>query len=135
MRPATVTPTLADSPVAVLAVDDRPTFREAVRRLVAATPGMDIVGEAGSGEEAVELVEQLKPDLVLMDVRMPGIGGVSAARTIKNAHPSVVVALISTNRPEELAAVAEECSADALIWKRDLQPQLLTELWQRHRVA
>jgi DNA-binding NarL/FixJ family response regulator len=135
MRLATVTPTLADSPAAVLAVDDRPTFREAVRRLLAATPGMVLVGEASSGEQAVELVEQLKPDLVLMDVRMPGIGGVSAARRIKDAHPSVVVALISTNRPDELPAVAEECSADALIWKRDLQPQLLTELWERHRVA
>jgi DNA-binding NarL/FixJ family response regulator len=135
MRPATVTPTVTDSPAGVLAVDDRPTFREAILRLVAATPGMVVVGEAASGEQAVELVEQLKPNLVLMDVRMPGIGGVSAARRIKDAHPSVVVALISTNRPEELPAVAEECSADALIWKRDLQPQLLTELWQRHRVA
>jgi len=135
MRPSKATPTLDDPPTGVLAVDDRQTFREAVRRLVAATPGMVVIGEAASGEQAVELVEELKPDLVLMDVRMPGIGGVSATRRIKEAHPSVVVALISTINPEELPSVADECSADALIWKRDLQPHVLAELWQRHRAA
>jgi len=135
MRPSKATPTLDDPPTGVLAVDDRQTFREAVRRLVAATPGMVVIGEAASGEQAVELVEELKPDLVLMDVRMPGIGGVSAARKIKEAHPSVVVALISTINPEELPSVADECSADALIWKRDLQPHVLSELWRRHRAA
>src|SRR6476659_9751766 len=128
MRPSKATPTLDDPPTGVLAVDDRQTFREAVRRLVAATPGMVVIGEAASGEQAVELVEELKPDLVLMDVRMPGIGGVSATRRIKDA-------LISTINPEELPSLADECSADALIWKRDLQPHVLAELWQRHRAA
>lgn len=96
---------------------------------------MFLVGEADSGEQAVELVESLKPDLVLMDVCMPGIGGVGATRRIKEAHPLVVVALISTTRPDDLPPTVGECRADAVIWKRDLQPRLLFELCRQHRVA
>ena len=116
----------------VLAVDDQPIFLRAVRELINATAGMHVVGEAGTGEEAVELVEQLHPDLVLMDVCMPGRGGVQAARDIKAAHPSTIVALLSTTHPDELSCQAGSCPADALIWKSDLRPHLLEEIWQRH---
>lgn len=117
----------------MLAVDDQAAFRDVVRDLVRATGAMVLVGEADSGERALELVEQLRPDLVLMDVRMPGIGGVHAARAIKSSHPSTVVVLVSTARPEELPAEAGECLADARVWKGDLRPSLLMQLWQRHR--
>jgi len=117
----------------VLAVDDQAAFRDVVRQLVQATGGMVVVGEAESGERALELVDQLSPDLVLMDVRMPGIGGVSATRTIKKAYPSTVVVLVSTAAPEELPAEAGECLADALVWKGALRPSVLEELWRRHR--
>lgn len=124
---------LSPRPAGVLAVDDHPAFRDVVRELVQATGQMTVVGEADSGERAVELVERLRPDLVLMDVRMPGIGGVRAARTIKASHPSTVVVLVSTARPEELPRDAEACAADARVWKGDLRPSLLAELWDRHR--
>jgi DNA-binding NarL/FixJ family response regulator len=117
----------------VIAVDDRPDFLDVVRKVVRATPGLVIVGEASCGEEAVRLVEQMRPDLVVMDVRMPGIGGVGATRQIKAAHPSTIVALVTTCSPEDLAPEAEESAADALICKRDLKPRLLEEIWQRHR--
>jgi YesN/AraC family two-component response regulator len=96
---------------------------------------MVFVGEADSGEQAVTLVDELEPDLVLMDVCMPGLGGVGAAQKIKETHPATVVALISTTNPAELSRSAAECPADALIWKRDLQPDVLVELWERHRKA
>src|SRR3954453_20577413 len=113
MRPATVTSSTARdvSPAGVLAVDDLPTFRKVVRELVSAMPGMTVVGEAASGEEALALVEELEPDLVLMDVRMPGMGGVRAARKIKEAHPAIIVALLSTTNPDELGSAAAECRA------------------------
>jgi DNA-binding NarL/FixJ family response regulator len=94
---------------------------------------MAVVGEAESGERAVELVEELRPDLVLIDVRMPGMGGIQAARTIKSAHPSTVVVLVSTAAPNELPAGADDCLADARVWKGDLRPSLLVQLWERHR--
>jgi two-component system, NarL family, invasion response regulator UvrY len=117
----------------VLAVDDQPIFLRAVRELINATTEMFVVGEAGRGEEAVELVESLRPDLVLMDVYMPGLGGVQAAREIKAAHPSTVVALLSTTHPDELSCQGGSCPADALIWKSDLRPSVLEEIWQRYR--
>jgi DNA-binding NarL/FixJ family response regulator len=78
--------------VRVLVADDQEPFRRAARAVVAAAPGFTLVGEASSGEEAVELAAALLPDLVLLDVRMPGIGGAEAARQI--VAPLVV--LVST---------------------------------------
>lgn len=117
----------------VLAVDDQPVFLRAVRELINATAGMFVLGEAAGGEEAVELAESLRPDLVLMDVCMPGLGGVEAAREIKAAHPSTVIALLSTTHPEELSCQGVSCPADALLWKSDLRPSVLEEIWQRYR--
>ena len=117
----------------VLAVDDQPVFLSAVRKLINATAAMFVIGEAGRGEEAVELVESLRPDLVLMDVYMPGLGGVQAAREIKAAHPSTIVALLSTTHPDELSCQGGSCPADALLWKSDLRPSVLEEIWQRYR--
>jgi two-component system, NarL family, invasion response regulator UvrY len=121
------------SAAGVLAVDDQPAFLGAVSELVGATRGMVVVAEARSGERAVELAEQLKPDLVLMDVRMPGIGGAAAAREIKESSPSTIVALISATPPEDLAPETATARADALIWKSDLRPRMLEEIWQRYR--
>jgi DNA-binding NarL/FixJ family response regulator len=130
---ALITPPRHERVASVLAVDDQPVFLRAVRKLINATAGMFVVGEAARGEEAVELVETLRPDLVLMDVCMPGLGGLEAAREIKAAHPSTIVALLSTTHPEELSCQAGSCPADALIWKSDLRPRVLEEIWQRHR--
>jgi DNA-binding NarL/FixJ family response regulator len=117
----------------VLAIDDQPVFLRAVRELINATTGMFVVAEGGRGEEAVELAESLRPDLVLMDVYMPGLGGVEAARQMKAAHPSTVIALLSTTHPDELSCQGGSCPADALIWKSDLRPSVLEEIWQRYR--
>jgi DNA-binding NarL/FixJ family response regulator len=119
--------------VSVLAVDDQPVFLRAVRELINATAEMFVLGEAAGGEEAVELAESLRPDLVLMDVCMPGLGGVEAARAIKAAHPSTIVALLSTTHPDELSCEGSSCPADALLWKSDLRTGVLEEIWQRCR--
>lgn len=117
----------------MIAVDDRPAFLDVVRKIVHATPGLAMVAEATSGEQAVELVEEMRPDLVVMDVRMPGIGGVGATRRIKDTHPATIVALISTCSSEDLQAETEGSAADAVICKHDLRPAVLQELLQRHR--
>jgi DNA-binding NarL/FixJ family response regulator len=117
--------------VRVLVVDDDPAFLALINRLVDATSGLEIVGEATSGEHAVEAVENLRPDLVLMDVRMPGIGGISATRLIKAMRPSTLVILVSTTHPDELAIESEACQSDTIIWKSDLHPRLLDDTWLR----
>lgn len=115
----------------VLAVDDQAVARSALLHLIEETSTLTVVGEAGSGEAAVLLVQELEPDLVLMDVRMPGLGGIGATRAIKGIRPATVVFLVSTTHPDELPREARECLADAIVWKRDLRPKLLDEMWRR----
>jgi two-component system, NarL family, invasion response regulator UvrY len=117
--------------VGVLIVDDQRPFLVAARRLIESTPGFEAVGEATSGERAVTLAAALRPDLVLMDVRMPGLGGLAAARTITMAHSASAVVLVSSDPQDVPAAAAEGCGAVAVISKQHLRPALLTALWQR----
>ena len=115
----------------VLAVDDQESFRRVLRRVVDATATLVPVGEAASGEAAVALVVELEPDLVVMDVRMPGIGGVEAARRIKELRPATIVLLVSTTPAEHLARAIDESGADGFVGKGELRPQLLDDLWRR----
>jgi DNA-binding NarL/FixJ family response regulator len=115
----------------VLAVDDQSAFLVLLRQVVGATRHLQIVGEALCGELAVEAARDLHPDMVLMDVRMPGIGGVGAAELIKSGRPSTVVVLISTMHPDELPEHAVRGVADAVMWKSELEPSLLDEIWLR----
>jgi DNA-binding NarL/FixJ family response regulator len=118
--------------VSVLTVDDQDVFRRVAHDVIVATPGFQSVGEVGSGEEALEAVERLRPDLVLLDVRMPGIGGVEAARHITASHPETVVVLISIEDLEVFHPDAEACGAAALVRKQDFGPTLLRSIWEEH---
>ena len=115
--------------VSVLIVDDQVPFRSAAGAVVKVTPGFGIVGEAASGEEAVEQVAVLDPALVLMDINMPGIGGIEATRRITSTHPSVRVVLLSTYNEEDLPADARTCGAVAYVHKEDFGPDTLLAAW------
>ena len=82
--------------VGVVVVDDQAPFRRAARAVVGATPGFELIAEAVSGEEAVALARSLEPDVVLMDIKMPGIGGIEATRRITAASAGTVVVLVSS---------------------------------------
>lgn len=128
-RPATIDRCRAR----VLAVDDHAPFLALLRDVLRATDELEVVGEADSGERAVEAARELAPDVVLMDVRMPGLGGIAAAKRIKAARPSTFVVLISTAHPDELALEGDDTVADVVIWKSELAPQLLDQIWLRYR--
>ena len=117
-------------PVGVLIVDDQPTFRKALRDLVAATPGLTLAGEADSGEAALEAVESLAPRMIIMDKRMPGIGGVEATRRIVDRHPETVVLLVSVEIPE--LELMNGCGAAAFLRKQSLSPRALSAVWEAH---
>jgi len=116
-------------PVPVLIVDDQAFFRSAARAVLALTPGFTAVGEACSGEEAVPRVDELAPELVLMDIHLPGISGIEATRRIRATHPEVAVLMLSTYKAEDLPADARDCGALAYLNKEDFQPEVLERIW------
>jgi DNA-binding NarL/FixJ family response regulator len=115
--------------VRVIVADDQAPFRRAARAVLGATDDFKLVGEASSGEEAVVLVDSLRPDLVLMDLTMPGIGGIAAARSIAAASPRTLTVLLSTYREEDLPAQARSCGAAAYLHKSDFSGTMLRDLW------
>jgi two-component system, NarL family, invasion response regulator UvrY len=121
--------TEAGPAVRVLVADDQAPFRRAARAVLRATSGFELVGEVGSGEKAVELARSLEPDLVLLDIHMPGIGGVEASRRIAGPRNGVVTVLLSTYREEDLPQEAHSCGAAAYVHKEDLGPRVLRALW------
>ena len=124
-------PDLAVS-VGVLVVDDRAAFHRAARAVIEATSGFALVGDARSGAEALGRADQLRPDLVLMDVYMPEMDGFEAARRLTEAHPECVVVLISLEDTEDLPALVASSGAVALVRKQDLKPSTLRHLWATH---
>ena len=115
--------------VRVLIVDDQEPFRLAARMVVEATDGFEVVGAVDSGEASVEAAHELDPDLVLMDVNLPGINGLEATRQILDGSTRVVILLLSTYEEAEYAPRAAECGAAAYIPKSSFSPERLAEAW------
>jgi two-component system chemotaxis response regulator CheB len=104
---------MADSPIRVLLAEDSPTVRFHLTRLIDDTPGMKVVGAARDGQEALELVETLKPDVISMDVRMPVLDGLEATRRIMAQHPTPIV-VVSGLLDEEIDLSVRALQAGAL---------------------
>lgn len=119
-----------DQPVAVLLVDDQESFRAAAREIVTGTDGFMLAGEVESGEAALELIEQAPPDLVIMDKRMPGMGGLAACRLLTTRHPETVVVLASVEEADE--ALGRSCGAAASVQKQELSRGFLRAVWREH---
>jgi two-component system, NarL family, invasion response regulator UvrY len=121
---------MADERVRVWVVDDQPSFRLATAATVAATEDFIMAGEFETGESAIELLRDGGGGIVLMDIHMPGIGGIEATRRIRAAHPDLMVLLMSTYDIEDLPARAADCGAAAYLHKEHLSPGMLTRLWR-----
>lgn len=120
---------MSEKSVRVLIVDDQAPFRDVARLVVDLTDGFEVVGESVTGEESVEMARTLKPDLILMDVNMPGIDGTEATRLILAEAAEVVVLLLSTYEPDEYEPRAAEAGAAAYIPKSAFDPDRLEAAW------
>jgi two-component system response regulator NreC len=117
-----------EGPVKLLLVDDHPIVRSGLRMLFLSEPGMQIVGEASSGQEAVEAVSRLQPDVVIMDVSMPGMNGIEATRRIKAAHPHTAVLALTMYEDEQYFFEMLNAGASGYIPKRAAPDDLVSAI-------
>ncbi|MBI4333898.1 MAG: response regulator transcription factor [Chloroflexi bacterium] len=107
-----------DRPVRrVMVVDDHPVVRDGIRAMLAGQPGIEVVGSAGSGEEAIEKAGELKPDVILMDIRIPGMSGIEATRRIKEQFPQVAVIVLTMYDSETYVVEALRAGAAGYLVK------------------
>lgn len=114
-----------EMPINALIVDDDRAFRGVVRRLLERAGEISVVGEAGDGEEAIELTRKLQPDVVLMDVAMPRVDGLEATRRIKAERPQTKIIILTIHEEDVYRRAARGSGADAFLIKKTLATRLL----------
>lgn len=122
--------TTALKPTILLLVDDDQEFRDLLRRLLEKDPRLRVAAEANDGAEAIELAKRLTPDIILMDLVMPGINGLEATRRIKGEHPKMKVIIFTQYAEEAYHRAATESGADNFLSKRTRLTDLLATIRQ-----
>jgi DNA-binding NarL/FixJ family response regulator len=132
MPPSTAT---ATRPALVLTVDDAEPFRRAARAVAEATDGFAAAGEVGSGEEAVACATSVQPDLVLVDVNLPGIDGVETSRRLAALLPDALIVLVSGDAAPWPGGRPPACGAVGFLPKERLSPRVLRAVWEARAVV
>ena len=112
----------------VLIVDDHAVIRRGVQSILHAFPEWELCGEADNGADAIRLSETLKPEIIIMDISMPGLNGIEATRTIRLRHPETKVILLTLHENDELVRVAFRAGARGYLLKGDAERELVTAL-------
>lgn len=118
--------------IRILIVDDHPMLREGVRAVVETQADLGIVAEAESGEEAITLFERHRPDVVLMDLQMPGIGGVAAIEALRSAWPNARIIVLTTYSGDAQAMRALRAGAAGYLLKSAMRKELLDTIRSVH---
>ena len=125
-----------EEPLSVMVVDDQAPFRMAARAVIRRSEGFSLAGEAENGVKALELATEVHPDVVLMDINMPEMGGIEATRRIVAELPETFIILCSTYDITDLPPDATESGARAYVHKEQLGATTLRRLWnQRNEVT
>jgi len=123
----------AARPIRVLLVDDHAVVRKGLRALFDLDPGIEVVGEAEDGERAVQAVQRLSPDVILMDLEMPGTGGVEAARRISERHPDSKIVVLTSHAAEEDVFPALKAGALGYLLKHSAPDDVVGAIRQAYR--
>ncbi|MGG1675402.1 response regulator [Neobacillus sp. NRS-1170] len=113
----------------VLIADDHPLFRHGVKTLFLTTSELEIVGEATSGEEAIELAQSLEPDIILMDLRMPGCNGIEATREIIKIRPQTQILILTMFQDDHSVFAAMRAGAKGYVLKDAEKDEILNAIW------
>ena len=119
--------------IRIVLTDDHTLFRQGIKTLLSTESDLDIVGEAANGAEAVEKVNELRPDLVLMDIGMPGLSSFEATRQIKKARPDTKVLFLTMYDDEDYLVQCMEVGASGYVLKDSPAPQLLAAIRDVYR--
>ena len=122
-----------DPKIRILVVDDHPVLRDGVAAIVQNQADMEMVGEARNGEEAVERFRELRPDVTLMDLQMPGMNGVDAIAAIRTEHPGARIIVLTTYAGDVQAVRALKAGALGYLLKNSLRTELIDAIRDVHR--
>jgi DNA-binding NarL/FixJ family response regulator len=114
--------------IRLLLVDDRPAVRRGLKIWLALEPNIEVVGEASDGAEAISLARALRPDVVLMDVEIPGIDGISATAVLRSVAPQSAVVILTLHDDAATRTRAREAGAAAFVAKHRMEETLLAEI-------
>jgi DNA-binding NarL/FixJ family response regulator len=112
----------------VILADDHALFRSGVKRILAEIPGVEVVGEAADGMQLLELLKELTPDLVILDISMPKLRGLEAIQAIKTSYPQVQVLMLTMHKDADYLSLALGAGAAGFLLKEDADPELLKAL-------
>ncbi len=132
-RPEGQTRSAANPVIRVLVADDHAVLRQALRYMLESQPGLEVVGEAANGRDAVDMAEKLQPDVVLMDTVMPGLNGIEATRQIRRRMPKVKVLMLTGYQEDEQVAGALKAGASGYVIKKSDLDELLLGIQAVHR--
>jgi DNA-binding NarL/FixJ family response regulator len=115
-------------PYNIILADDHALVRRGIKKIICENPGLNVIGEAGDGTEALELLEKLAPDLVILDVQMPRMNGLEAAKRIKERWPEVKVLILTMHKEEAYLRQAQDIGVDGFVLKEDVDLVLLSAI-------
>ncbi|WP_294444821.1 response regulator transcription factor [uncultured Sphingomonas sp.] len=119
--------------IRILIVDDHPLLREGVRAVIDTQHDLRVVAEADSGEQAIALFESHRPDIVLMDLQMPGMGGVAAIEALRGRYPKARIVVLTTYAGDVQAMRALKAGANGYLLKSSMRKELLDTIRSVHR--
>jgi DNA-binding NarL/FixJ family response regulator len=109
----------------IILADDHPIVRQGIKNLLNENPALKVIGEAADGQEIMELLNKNHPNLILLDIEMPRLGGLKAAYEIKKRYPQVKLLILTMHREDSYLSVAQEIGVEGFVLKHDIDQVLL----------